>query len=56
MTYLVNPWTAAYVGYTTSYRDRALLDPPGAGITPTPGDLNLDAGQFFVKISSLFRP
>ena len=55
VTYLVNPWTAAYVGYTERYQDRMLF-PGGGAVLPTPGDLNLDARQFFVKFSYLFRP
>jgi hypothetical protein len=56
LTYLVNPWTAAYVGYTEQYADQILFRGPGGPIiTPTPGNLNLDARQFFVKFSYLFR-
>jgi hypothetical protein len=56
VTYLINPWTAAYVGYTEQYADRILFRGPGGPtINPTPGNLNLGARQFFVKFSYLFR-
>jgi hypothetical protein len=55
-TYLVNPWTALYVGYATSYRNRdLLLDPLGNQLINTGTDLNQDAHQLFVKFSYLFQ-
>jgi hypothetical protein len=53
LTYLVNPGTALYVGYTDRYEN--LLLRPGTfargGSLTTPTDR-----QFFVKMSYLFRP
>ena len=55
--YLVNPWTALYVGYNTNYRNIELLEQPGGmqqiGYTDS-ADFN-DARQLFVKLSYLFR-
>jgi hypothetical protein len=56
VTYLVNPWTALYVGYNTSYRNRELLiDPLGNQLINTGTNLNGDAEQVFVKFSYLFQ-
>jgi hypothetical protein len=54
-TYLVNPWTAIYVGYSDGYENRPL-----ASMTPPPpsrADLPLTSvgRQVFVKLSYLFR-
>lgn len=55
-TYLVNPWTALYVGYNTNHRNRQLLlDPLGNQLINTGTDLNQDARQLFVKFSYLFQ-
>ncbi len=55
-TYLVNPWTALYVGYNTNYRNRELLlDPLGNQLINTGSNLNEDAEQVFVKFSYLFQ-
>jgi hypothetical protein len=54
-TYLVNPWTALYVGYNGDYRNVDLLtSPAGTQLIPSPGFLN-DGRQFFVKFSYLIR-
>ena len=55
-TYLLNPWTALYIGYNTNYRNRELLlDPLGNQLINTGTDLNQDAEQVFVKFSYLFQ-
>ena len=55
-TYLVNPWTALYVGYNTNHRNRELLlDPMGNQLINTGTNLNEDAEQVFVKFSYLFQ-
>jgi len=55
-TYLVNPWTALYIGYNTNYRNRdLLLDPLGNQLINTGTDLNQDSEQLFVKFSYLFQ-
>jgi hypothetical protein len=56
LTYLVNPWTAFYVGYNGNYRRSPLDD--GSG-TPAPAfdeGYDNDASQVFVKATFLFRP
>ena len=53
MTYLVNPGTAFYVGYTDGY-DNVALDPEGVRrFTRSPSTST--GRQFFVKTSYLFR-
>ncbi len=53
MTYLVNPGTALYVGYTDGY-DNVAIDPRGVrGFTSRPSTST--GRQFFVKTSYLFR-
>jgi hypothetical protein len=54
-TYLVNPWTAVYVGYTDGYENRPLA--PITSPPPTRADLPLTSTgrQVFVKLSYLFR-
>jgi len=55
-TYLVNPWTALYVGYNSNFLNRdLLLDPLGNQLVNTGTDLNKDAEQVFVKFSYLFQ-
>ncbi|MCP3979316.1 MAG: carbohydrate binding family 9 domain-containing protein [bacterium] len=54
LTYLINPWTAAYVGYNGNYEN--LMRNPGSEPTRTNGeDLLNDARGLFVKLSYLFR-
>ncbi|MCU0249576.1 MAG: carbohydrate binding family 9 domain-containing protein [Vicinamibacterales bacterium] len=54
-TYLVNPWTAVYVGYTDGYENRPLA--PLTSPPPSPAELPLisTGRQVFVKLSYLFR-
>lgn len=54
-TYLVNPWTALYVGYNSNWRNVALAPLGfGRGIV-TSDDFLQDSRQFFVKLSYLFQ-
>jgi len=54
-TYLLNPWTALYVGYNSNHRNVALVPfGYGQGIVVADDFLN-DARQFFVKFSYLFQ-
>ncbi len=55
MTYLVNPWTAVYVGYNTNYRDVALMNGFGGSVVGPSDELTNNARQLFVKGSYLFR-
>lgn len=50
LTYLVNPGTAFYVGYTDQHANLALPT-----LTPAGGPTTLIGRQFFAKISYLFR-
>lgn len=55
-SYLLNPWTAVYVGWNGVFDERLLLDstmPPS--IARTLGDLRLSDRQFFIKVSRLFQ-
>ena len=56
ITYLVNPWTAFYVGYNTDVQNlnRGLIPTP-TGLLTTPNAFMNDSRQFFVKVSYLFR-
>ena len=54
-TYLLNPWTALYVGYNSNHRNVALVPVGyGNGIVVSDDFLN-DARQFFVKFSYLLQ-
>ena len=54
-TYLVNPWTAIYVGYTDGYENRPVA--PITSPPPSRADVPLTSTgrQVFVKLSYLFR-
>jgi hypothetical protein len=54
VTYLVNPWTAFYLGYNSNYRNEDVVD-AGMGNEITRTSLN-DSRQLFVKLTYLFRP
>jgi hypothetical protein len=54
-TYLINPWTALYVGFNSNFRNVALVPIGfGSGIVTSDDFLN-DSRQFFVKLSYLFQ-
>ncbi len=56
LTYLVNPWTALYVGYNTNYQNLELVrDPMGDRLVRTDDDFLNDGRQVFVKFSYLVR-
>ena len=56
LIYLVNPWTALYVGYNSNYADVDLVEgEDGNEVIRTDGDLEQDAEQVFVKLSYLYR-
>lgn len=55
VTYLVNPWTAVYVGYTDTYENWTLDSPIARPVARSDAaDTNVGR-QVFVKISYLFR-
>ena len=51
-TYMVNPWTAVYVGYTDAYENQNII----SGMLQRTSAPNVSTGrQFFAKVSYLFR-
>jgi hypothetical protein len=55
LTYLVNPWTAFYVGYTDQYANIAAPGSPGFPPSPPVGPTTATGRQVFVKLSYLVR-
>ncbi len=56
VTYLVNPWTALYVGYNGNAQNIDLIDTPnGRRLIRPRSSFENDAWQIFVKFSYLFR-
>jgi hypothetical protein len=54
-TYLVNPWTAVYVGYTDAYENRPGASPMLRPLSSTSAPLTSVGRQLFVKISYLLK-
>jgi hypothetical protein len=54
LTYLLNPWTAAYVGYTDNYENLRLTPPPTALQRTGPPDVPTGR-QVYVKTSYVLR-
>lgn len=54
-TYLVNPWTALYVGYNNNQNNPRLMRTDDASELVRTDRLGPDSWQFFVKASYLFR-
>jgi hypothetical protein len=55
-TYMVNPWTALYVGYNGNRQNVSLIEEFGSPqLIRTRGTLLNDANQFFLKFSYLIR-
>src|SRR5262249_42959388 len=59
VTYLVNPWTALYAGYTERYEDVRLESGAVVPVTPSLDPFRYPSTsvdrQFFVKVSYLVR-
>jgi hypothetical protein len=55
LTYLVNPGTAVYVGYTDRYENLDLTRTVPAAVVRTVAPSVSTGRQFFVKVSYLFR-
>jgi hypothetical protein len=53
-TFMVNPWTALYVGYNDGYGNMA-LDTTTGELRPTDSPFHSVGRQIFVKLSYLFR-
>ena len=54
-TYLVNPWTALYVGYNNNQNNLRLMPAADTSELVRLDRLGPDSWQFFVKASYLFR-
>jgi hypothetical protein len=54
-TYLVNPWTALYVGYNGNQQNLELVTDPLESQLRRTNNLLTDARQFFVKFSYLVQ-
>lgn len=54
-TYLVNPWTAVYVGYTDAYENWLVPSPMQRPLTRADAPLASVGRQVFVKVSYLLR-
>ena len=54
-TYLLNPWTALYVGYNGNQQNYDLLTSPAGNQLVRSNEFMNDARQFFVKFSYLLR-
>jgi hypothetical protein len=55
VTYLVNPWTALYVGYTDGYGNVEIDPLRPDRLRPTDSPFHSTGRQVFVKLSYLFR-
>ncbi|HEX6850470.1 MAG TPA: DUF5916 domain-containing protein [Candidatus Polarisedimenticolaceae bacterium] len=56
-SYIVNPWTALYVGWNSDWENVALEDGgSGPTVVRTPTGTRNDGRQLFVKLSYLIRP
>ena len=54
--YVLNPWSALYVGYNSNARNFDLIDTPTGRELIQTRDLRRDGEQFFVKFSYLLQP
>ena len=54
-TYLVNPWTALYMGYNGNLQNLDLVDGQEQREVVRSQDFINDAKQFFIKVSYLLR-
>ena len=56
LRYILNPWTALYVGYNDNQSNFQLIEENGQNrVVPTDGSLNNDGRQVFLKFSYLFQ-
>jgi len=54
--YVINPWSALYVGYNSNSSNFALVDTEFGTDLVSTNDLRRDGKQFFVKFSYLLQP
>lgn len=55
LRYVINPWSAFYLGYNTNRSNFDIVDMEGERELITTSDLRKDGEQFFVKFSYLFQ-
>lgn len=56
LRYVLNPWSALYVGYNTNQSNFDIIETEGVREVVTTDDLKRDGSQFFVKFSYMFQP
>ncbi len=54
--YVINPWSALYVGYNTNSSNFNLIDTEDGTELVRTSDLRRDGEQFFIKFSYLLQP
>jgi hypothetical protein len=56
MTYMLNPGTAVYIGYTDGYENLLIVPgPPRAILQRTDSPFNSSERRFFIKFNNLIR-
>ena len=55
LRYVINPWSALYVGYNTNRSNFDIVDMEGERELVVANELRNDGDQFFVKFSYLFQ-
>jgi hypothetical protein len=55
LTYLLNPGTAFYIGYSNSYENLVIIAGSPAALQRTASPFNSSGGRFFVKMNNLIR-
>ena len=56
LRYVLNPWSALYLGYNTNQSNFDIIETEGIREVVTTDDLKRDGSQFFVKFSYMFQP
>ena len=55
LRYVLNPWSALYLGYNTNQSNFDIIETEGVREVVTTDDLKRDGSQFFVKFSYMFQ-
>ena len=55
LRYVINPWSAFYVGYNSNQSNFDIVDMEGERELIVANDLRRDGDQFFIKFSYLFQ-
>lgn len=56
LRYVLNPWSALYLGYNTNQSNFEIIETEGVREVVTTDELKRDGSQFFVKFSYMFQP